>query len=101
MEDLRSFGIGYIETGEEGASPDKTRRTSLSRPSEAPGANIPVTTPLDAPFPKTHAKSSLGISLSEDDLRDRCMALDMWMRSVAENYFLFDIEAKVSSNINS
>jgi hypothetical protein len=98
MEDLRALGVGYVDTGDEaGEKTEKaSRRSSLTRPSEAPGFNMPILTPIDAPFPKTYSKSALGISLSEDDLRDRCLGLDSWMRSVSENYFLFDVEAKVS-----
>jgi hypothetical protein len=104
MEDLRALGVGYVETGDEsggGGTEKASRRSSLTRPSEAPGFNMPILTPLDAPFPKTHSKSALGISLSEEDLRDRCLGLDTWMRSVAENYFLFDVEAKVSATMST
>ena len=40
----------------------------------------------DAPFPKSYAKSRMGLKLNEDEYRQREVALDVWVRRVAHKY---------------
>jgi hypothetical protein len=38
------------------------------------------------PFPPTFAKSKLGIKLTNDELRERAVMLDDWMRSLVASF---------------
>jgi hypothetical protein len=45
-------------------------------------------------FPPTYAQSALGVSLSKDQVQDRCQALNVWMGAVLRHSKEFSEEAK-------
>jgi hypothetical protein len=63
MQDLQKFGISN--------EPDPAAASKASRETVASN-DVPVTLTIDHPFPPTLSKTSLGISLSETELSQRC-----------------------------
>ena len=53
---------------------------------------------IENPFPRTHLRSSLGLSLTEENLGQRCMLLDKWVRDVFYLYHSFAPGAKAVVN---
>eukprot|EP01033_Poteriospumella_lacustris_P017323 gene17323-12381_t len=56
------------------------------------GENMKVN--IEVPFPPSYKSSLLGVTLTEDQLQERCYMLNKWMQAVFANYPLFSADGQ-------
>jgi hypothetical protein len=87
-EGLNVGTIGEDESDVASTTGEKTRSAGSMAQAPVPAAATIAVEADFPPFPRTFARSSFGLKLSESDLQERAEGLDRWMRALCQRYHL-------------